>query len=168
MTTIPLVPEGYQAVTPWIIARQIPGLIDFLVRVFDAEEIVRMYAADGVRVRHAEVRINGAPVMLFDSAEGWPPTPAYLRVYVADCADVLRRAALEGARIVTEPTELFFGDLVGRFSDPWDNLWWVHTRVAEPTMDQLATAAQTPEAAEALRYLEETLEREMRHRAEAS
>src|SRR5437870_284097 len=115
MTTIARVPDGYQAVTPWVVAKRVPDFIDFLIAVFDAEEIIRMHAADGVRVIHAEVRINGAPVMMFDSADGWPPTPAYLRVYVADCAEVLHRATMAGARIVTEPTELFFGDRIGRF-----------------------------------------------------
>ena len=167
MTTVPMIPDGYQAVTPWVIVRGVPAFIDFLIEVFDAKETIRMYADDGVRVSHAEVRINGAPVMMFDSADLWPPTPAYLRVYVADCAEVLRRATLAGARIVTEPTDLFFGDRIGRFSDPWGNLWWVHTHVAEPSPEDLAAAAGTPEAAEALRYVEETLEAEMQRRGRA-
>jgi uncharacterized glyoxalase superfamily protein PhnB len=145
----------------------VPAFIDFLIEVFDAKEIIRMHADDGVRVSHAEVRINGAPVMIFDSADGWPPTPAYLRVYVADCAEVLRRATLAGARVVTEPTELFFGERICRFSDPWGNLWWVHTRVAEPSPEELAAGATTSEAAEALRYVGETLETEMQRRGRA-
>ena len=123
-----------------------------------------MYADDGVRVMHAEVRIAGAPVMMFDSADGWPPTPAYLRVYVADCDDVLQRARSAGARIVTEPTDLFFGERIGRFSDPWENLWWVHTRLAEPSPDELAASGASPEAAEAMRYVGETLDSEMQRR----
>lgn len=167
MTTIAPVPDGYQAVTPWVVVRGIPAFIDFLIEVFDAQEIIRMLADDGVRVSHAELRINGAPVMMFDSADGWPPTPAYLRVYVTDCAEVLRRATMAGARIVTEPTELFFGDRIGRFSDPWGNLWWVHTRVAEPSPEDLAAGPTTPEAAKALRYAGETLEAEMQRRGRA-
>ncbi len=125
-----------------------------------------MLAADGVRVSHAEVRIHGAPVMMFDAGDGWPPTPAYLRVYVPDCAAVLRRAAAVGATIVTEPTELFFGDRVGRFSDPWDNLWWVHTRVSEPSEKEMAAAAESPAAGAALGYVEKTLEGEMQRRGQ--
>ena len=64
MTTVPMIPDGYQAVTPWVIVRGVPAFIDFLVEVFDAKETIRMYADDGVRVSHAEVRINGAPVMI--------------------------------------------------------------------------------------------------------
>lgn len=164
MTAVPLIPDGYLAVTPWVIVRGVPAFIDFLIEVFDAKEVIRMHAADGVRVSHAEVRINGAPVMMFDSADGWPPTPAYLRVYVPDCAEVLCRATLAGARVVTEPTELFFGDRVCRFSDPWENLWWVHTRVAEPSPEELTAAAGLPEAMNALRYVGETLEAEMQRR----
>lgn len=164
---VPMIPDGYQAVTPWVIVQGVPECIDFLIKVFDAKEIIRMYADDGVRVSHAEVRINGAPVMMFDSADGWPPTAAYLRVYVADCAEVLRRASVAGASIVTEPTDLFFGDRIGRFSDPWGNLWWVHTRVAEPSPEDLTASAATPEAAEAMRYVADTLEAEMHRRGRA-
>jgi uncharacterized glyoxalase superfamily protein PhnB len=164
MPPIAAVPSGYLAVTPWIVARDVPSLMDFLKKVFDATEIVRMYANDGVRVSHAEVRIDGAPVMMFDSTDGWPPTPAFLRVYVSDCDEVMRRAAAAGSRVVTEPTSLFFGDRVGRFSDPWNNLWWVHTRVAEPSMDELSASAGTPEAVAALQYVSETLETEMQRR----
>ena len=164
MTALPTVPDGYQAITPWVIVDGVPAFIDFLSAVFDAKEIIRMLAADGVRVGHAEVRIHGAPVMMFDAASGWPPTPAYLRVYVADCDDVLQRATAAGARVVTEPTDLFIGDRVCRFSDPWGNLWWVHTRVAEPSAEELAAGATTPAAAVAMRYVGETLDAEMQQR----
>jgi uncharacterized glyoxalase superfamily protein PhnB len=167
VSTVAEIPDGYQAVTPWVIVRGVPAFIEFLIEVFDAQEIIRMHAADGVRVIHAEVRINGAPVMMFDSGDGWPPTHAYLRVYVADCAEALRRARMAGAATVTEPTELFFGDRVCRFNDPWGNLWWVHTRVAEPSTDDVAARATTPEAAKALRYVAETLEAEMQTRGRA-
>ena len=63
---------------------------------------------DGV-IGHAEVRIGDSVVMMFDKPE-WPATPAFLRLYVADDAEVRRRAAERGATIVTEPTELFWGD----------------------------------------------------------
>ena len=165
MPEIPIIPDGYQAVTPWIIVDGVPDFIDFLVEVFDAKEIIRMLADDGVRVGHAEVRINGAPVMMFDSDHGWPPTS--LRVYVADCDDVLHRATAVGARTVTEPTDLFIGDRICRFSDPWGNLWWVHTRVSEPSPEELAAGATSQAAQEAMRYVGETLEAEMLRRGSA-
>ena len=38
------VPEGYHAVTPWIISRDTAGLIEFVGRAFGAEEIARRWS----------------------------------------------------------------------------------------------------------------------------
>ncbi len=48
-----VVPEGYHTITPWLINREAGKLIDFLLAVFDGEELGRM-EFDGV-VGHAEV-----------------------------------------------------------------------------------------------------------------
>jgi uncharacterized glyoxalase superfamily protein PhnB len=162
-----LTPDGYPALTPWVITRGVPAFIDFLVGVFNAEETVRLLAADGVSVVHAEARIHGAPLMMFDSGVEWPATPAFLRVYAPDCTEVLRRALTAGAQLVTAPTALFFGDRVCRFTDPWDNLRWVHSRVFAPSMEELAINASAPAAVDDLQYLADTLEEAMRRRRHA-
>ncbi|GAA4965433.1 hypothetical protein GCM10025331_67110 [Actinoplanes utahensis] len=87
-------------------------------------------------IGHAEVRIGDSVVMLFDRSQG-PRTPAFLRLYVSDDATVLSRASERGARVVTEPTELFWGDRVSRFEDPFGNLWWIHQRAAEPSEEEI-------------------------------
>jgi uncharacterized glyoxalase superfamily protein PhnB len=147
-----VVPDGYHTVTPWIIT---PGrtaeLIDFTVAVLDAAELGRV-EVDGV-IGHAEVRIGDSVVMMFDQP-GWPPTPAFLRLYVADDAEVLRRAVARGSVVVTEPTELFWGDRVSRLRDPFGNLWWVHQRVAEPTPDELAARMADPAFVAAMEYVQ--------------
>jgi PhnB protein len=51
------VPEGYHAVTPWIISRDTAGLIEFVGRAFGAEEIARVHNEDG-SIGHAEFRIG--------------------------------------------------------------------------------------------------------------
>jgi PhnB protein len=147
-----VVPDGYHAVTPWMISRaDTAALIDFVVSVFDATELGRV-EVDGV-IGHAEVRIGDSVVMMFDRP-GWPDTPAFLRLYVADDADVLRRAVERGATVVTQPTELFWGDRVSRFRDPFGNLWWIHQRVAEPTPDELGRRATDPEFVKAMEYVQ--------------
>ncbi|WP_409472333.1 hypothetical protein [Streptomyces sp. HC307] len=57
-------------------------------------------------------------VMLFDAKDGWPDTPALLRLYVEDADVNHRKAPTTGALGVTETTELYFGDLGGRVRDP--------------------------------------------------
>jgi len=137
-----VVPEGYHTVTPWMItAGHTAELIDFITEVFDAVELGRV--GEAPEIDHAEVRVGDSVVMLFDRTD-WPRTPAFLRLYVADDAEVLKRATERGAAVVTEPTELFWGDRVSRFTDPFGNLWWVHQRVAEPTPDELNARMRDP------------------------
>lgn len=147
-----VVPDGYHTVTPWMIS---PGttaqLIDFVVGVFDATELGRM--GDNGSIGHAEVRIGDSVVMMFDKPD-WPRTPAFLRLYVADDAEVLRRAVERGATVVTEPTEMFWGDRVSRFRDPFGHLWWLHQRVAEPTEEELTRRLNDPEFGKAMEYVQ--------------
>ncbi|GAB3946426.1 VOC family protein [Micromonospora vulcania] len=147
-----VVPDGYHTVTPWMIS---PGdtapLIDFVVAVFDATELARLAVGDVVA--HAEVRIGDSVVMMFDKPD-WPRTPAFLRLYVADDAEVLRRAVERGATVVTEPTELFWGDRVSRFRDPFGHLWWIHQRVAEPTEAETNQRMHDPEFVRAMEYVQ--------------
>lgn len=65
--------------------------IDFLKRVFYAEEL-RTFPSDEGGLLHAEVRVDDTLVMLADSAEGWPPTPAFVHVYVRDVDATNQRA----------------------------------------------------------------------------
>jgi PhnB protein len=158
------VPDGCLAVTPWLIADGVPALLGFLAEVFGAQETVRMTDPDSARVVHAETLIHGVPVMLFDSADGWPATPAFLRVYVRDVDDTVRRAVAAGAVVVTAPTTLWIGDRAARIRDPWDNLWWLHARVAEPSPDELAAGPPGAAAEAAMTYFGDSLQQEMLRR----
>ncbi|MEV6718059.1 VOC family protein [Lentzea sp. NPDC051208] len=147
-----IVPEGYHTVTPWLISRgRTAELIDFITEVFDATELGRV--GEAPEIGHAEVRIGDSVVMLFDQPN-WQPTPAFLRLYVADDEATLQRAVKLGSRIVTEPTELFWGDRVSRFADPFGNLWWLHQRVAEPTADEMNARMADPKFVEAMNYVQ--------------
>lgn len=147
-----VVPEGYHTVTPWLITQgRTHELIAFITAVFDATELGRV--GEPPNIGHAEIRIGDSVVMLFD-APAWPPTPAFLRLYVADDAATLAKAAQHGGRTLTEPTEMFWGDRVSRFADPFGNLWWLHQRVAEPTAEELAARMRDPAFEEAMRYVQ--------------
>lgn len=151
--TIRPVPEGYTTVTPWIIGRDTAGLIEFLRTAFGAEELARVHGPDG-SIGHAEVRIGDAVVMMFDGPGDWPDTPAFLRLYAPDGDAVFQRAVAAGGSPVTEMTELFWGDRVGRVRDPFGNLYWIQTRVAEPSPDEIARRAAMPEFVAAMEYVQ--------------
>ncbi len=70
--------------------------------------------------------------------------------------------------MVTPPTTLWIGDRIARIRDPWDNLWWVHTRVAAPSEEELEAGPPDEEAREAIQMVGDTLDAEMRRRGAAA
>jgi PhnB protein len=151
--TVRPVPEGYHVVTPWIISRDTARLIEFMKEAFGAEEIARVYGEDG-SIGHAEVRIGDSVVMAFDARKEWPDTPGFLRLYVEDGDAVHAQALRAGATSVTEMTNLFFGDRVGRVADPLGNLWWIHTRIEDVDPEEMERRLQDPVYIEAMRYVQ--------------
>ncbi|WP_049572351.1 VOC family protein [Nonomuraea sp. SBT364] len=146
-------PEGYTTVTAWIISRDTAAVIDYLKAAFDAEELGRVVDDRGV-IGHAEVRIGDAIVMLFDAAPDWPPTPAFLRLYVEDARAVLARAVKAGGVPISEVTHLAFGDLVGRVRDPFGNVWWIQTHIEDVTPEELERRWSDPTFAAAMAYMQ--------------
>lgn len=123
---IPAVPQGYSTVNSFIITNEASKMITFLEQVFGASEIPETHTLDhdGL-ILHAELQIGDSIVMVADRKADWPFTPSLLRVYVSDLPATLELAKKHGATIVTEPTD-FYGDTLSRFTDPWNNLWWVY------------------------------------------
>jgi len=137
-------PPGYHAVTPWIISRDTAQLIEFTKQAFGAVELARIPGPAG-GIEHAEVRIGDSVVMMFDAREGWPDTPAFLRLYVPDCETTYRQALEAGGTAVTGPTSLFFGE---------------HVTDVDPA--DLVAGPRDETEAEALRYVRESLDGVMR------
>lgn len=148
-----MIPEGYTTVTPWIISPDTARLIDYVRAAFGAEELFRLAGESGA-VEHAEVRIGDAVVMMFDSRPDWPPTPAFLRLFVDDADAVHRQAVAAGGTSVTEVTHLHFGDRVGRVRDPLGNLWWIHTRIEEVSAEEMERRLTDPVFIKAMEYVQ--------------
>jgi PhnB protein len=158
---VDVTPAGTSRIAPWIISRDTVAEIDFLGAVFGAVERPDARIMNGDRVGHAEVDLAGMAVLMFDAGPGWAPTPAHMRIYVDDVHGTLRAATERGARAVTEPTELAFGDVVARFRDPQGHLWWVHQHVEDVDPAELSRRFQQEAAVTAMRYVGDTLEQEM-------
>ncbi|MEO8686547.1 MAG: VOC family protein [Devosia sp.] len=156
MTEIKPIPDGYTSVTPWIIGQDTAGLMDFLARAFGAVELSRMSGPDG-KIQHAEMRIGGAVVMMFDVPADWPPTPAFLRLYVEDAEAVFDTALAAGATPVTRPTHLAFGDRVGRVRDRFGNLYWLQQRLEEVSEAEMMARWSEPKWVEAMAYVQGSL-----------
>ena len=133
------IPEGYHAVTPYLMVTDAGRLIDFLKQAFGAVETERVARPDG-GVMHAEVRIGDSAVMMGEPPGG-PAKPAALYLYVADVDATYARALAVGATAMSPPTDQFYGDRSAGIADPAGNTWWIATHVEDVPKDELARRA---------------------------
>ncbi|MDH3495143.1 MAG: VOC family protein [Gemmatimonadota bacterium] len=132
------IPDGYQAVTPYLIVPAVARLITFLQRAFGATEQRRFHRADG-SVMHAEVRIRDAAVMLGEPRGEWKAMPAAIYLYVDDCDTVYQRALDAGGTSVMKPTTMHHaGERYGGVKDPSGNVWWIATHLEDLTPEEEA------------------------------
>lgn len=122
-------PNGYPDVAPYLVVESAPRLLEFVEAVFDASERRRETDPEG-EIRHAEVQVGDAVVMVGQGGDGMEPFPSMLHVYVADVDDTYQRALEAGAVAIREPRrEEHEVDRRGLFEDPLGNTWAVSTQV---------------------------------------
>ncbi len=121
-------PDGYTSVSPYLIVDGASATIEFLRNVFGAVELQRFPAPNG-KVMHAEVRIDDTVVMIADGADGWPPVPSSVHIYVADVDATYRRALEAGATSVQAPVKKEDADKRGGVKDAGGTTWWIATKV---------------------------------------
>jgi PhnB protein len=123
-------PEGYSSVSAYIVADGAQGVIDFLIKSFDARQARRFERPDG-SIMHAEVQIDDTVVMIADGGGDNPAFPASLHVYVSDVDASYERALEAGGMVVDEPKRRDGDpDRRGGVKDPAGNTWWIATQVA--------------------------------------
>ena len=156
------VPPRYARVNAWVISRDTDAEVRWLASAFGAVETPgsRILDPDG-DIGHVEVELGDSVIMLFDAKPDWPPTPAHLRVYVGDVEAAVEQAVAAGARVVTLPTLLAFGERVARVRDPQGHLWWLHEHVEDVSPEDMASRFADPAAMEAMAYVQRTLWEEM-------
>src|SRR5690606_30817861 len=127
--SVPYKPEGYSAVSPYLIVDGAAETIEFLKSVFGATEL-RRYPNESGRLMHAEVRIEDTVIMLADGAPpSWPAVASHVHIYVRDVDSVYRRALEAGATSVQEPVKKQDEDKRGGVKDAGGTTWWIATKV---------------------------------------
>lgn len=100
----------------------------FYQRAFAAKETGRYAYADGKRLMHCSMEINGGTIMFNDPMpeHGYPlqPSSSYAMTLVVDDADLWWKRAVDAGCTVTMPLErAFWGDRYGRVLDPFGIAW---------------------------------------------
>ena len=119
-------PDGYSAVSPYLVVNGANQTIEFLKSVFGAVEL-RRFPDNSGKVMHAEVRIDDSVIMIADSTDNWPAIPAFVHIYVADVDETYRRAIRAGAISVQEPVRKADEDKRGGVKDAGGTTWWIAT-----------------------------------------
>ena len=119
----PLSPESLgshlRSVTPYLLAHDVRGYIEFLVRAFGAVEEVVVDHGGGA-IPYARARIGDAAVE-FGSAD---PMPGSYFLYVADPDSVYEQALAAGATSLAPPADRPSGR-IAFVEDPVGNHWYI-------------------------------------------
>ncbi len=124
-------PEGYNSVSPYVVAEGAQRVIDFLAAAFDATQLRRYDNADGT-IMHAEVRVIDSVIMIADGGPQWPAFPVWFHLYVPDVDAAYQRALQAGGISVEEPCQREGDpDRRGGVKDPAGNTWYIATQVEQ-------------------------------------
>lgn len=148
MAAVKPIPDGYRAVTPYLITADATGAIEFYKRVFGAAERLRLDAPDG-KVGHAELTIVDSVIMLADEfpehnarAPGaFGGSPVTLHLYVENVDAIVAQATAAGATVTRPVEDQFYGDRSGTVTDPFGHVWHIATHVEDVPPDEIARRA---------------------------
>lgn len=116
-------PQGHQAVMPYLIIPGAAKFIAFASRVFGATETTKHLTEDN-QIMHAEIDIEGSTIMLGDSSEQWKPRPASLYIYSENVDKTYDQALALGGKTIMPPEDKPYGRTCG-VEDPFGNVWWI-------------------------------------------
>lgn len=114
---------GYQTVMPYLVIKDATGFFNFMQKVFDAAEKVKIMR-DDTHVMHGELQIGESIIMFADSTEEFKTQTAGLFVYVQDADETYSKALEEGATSLTAMSNQDYGRS-GGVTDPFGNVWWI-------------------------------------------
>jgi len=123
------IPKGFHTITPYLVAQEAQGLIDFLKQTFGAEEKFR--AIDSAGGLHTEILLGDSMLMLGGGGPelAWrgESRPMAFHVYLEDTDAVYQRALAAGAVSIQPPADQAYGERSASVTDPSGNNWYIAT-----------------------------------------
>ena len=130
------IPKSYNNVTQYFMVAEIDAFIKFLEDVFGATVKLSMKNEDG-STGHTEMKIGNSLLMMGGTCDKSSPTSAYSYVYVPDADAVFAKGLKAGATETQKLENMFWGDRLGNFKDPFGNSWTVATRKEIVTPEEI-------------------------------
>jgi PhnB protein len=123
------IPRGYRTVTPYLVAQDANGVIDFVKQTFGGEELFRAVGSAGGY--HCEVRVEDSMLMIGGGGPGvaWKGESVLgaFHVYVRDCDAAYERALQAGAKSLQMPADQEYGERSASVVDAAGNHWYIAT-----------------------------------------
>jgi PhnB protein len=125
-------------ITPYLTVKGANEAIEFYKKAFGATENARLAHEDGKRLMHAEIALHGSVVLLSDEFAEYDSvkapanensSPVAVALHFEKPADLdaaFKRAAEAGAKMVTEPADMFWGGRFAAIADPFNHRWLMH------------------------------------------
>lgn len=127
------------------------------LRVHDARAAIRFYERafgavfkfdliePGGRVGHAELTLGPATLMLSEAFPEFgieaPPVTGYhgasLHLHVDDCDGFAAKAVAEGATMIREPVDQFYGERSCKIRDPFGHEWMIGSSLETLTPEEM-------------------------------
>lgn len=140
------IPEGFHAITPYLVVQGVSEAIEYYKRAFGAVERYRMASPDGKTIYHAEISVGDSIIMLGDecpemdskSPAALQGTPVSIHLYVEDVDTVFDRAVREGGKVTMPLENTFWGDRFGTLTDPFGHHWSIASHIEDLPPEEIA------------------------------
>lgn len=138
-----------QEFVPYLSVTDANKAVSFYSKIFDALPWLLLNMPDG-RVMHCEFRIGNARFFISEELpeHGGTPSPKSLgstsvaiHLYVTDCDLMVEKMKTNGAEILMEPVDMFWGERFARVRDPFGHEWGIATQTKEMTSDEIQVSA---------------------------
>lgn len=133
------VPEDFHTITPHLVVSGVAQAVEFYQKAFDASELYRNLAPDGVSVMHSEMLLGDSRFFVNDefpdygvlSPKALGGSATTLHLYVEDVDMFFQRAIEAGAEVAMPLSDTFWGDRYGILADPFGHRWSIASRLED-------------------------------------
>jgi len=137
------VPKGYHTITAQLAVEGAAKAIEFYQKALGAEVVDQSPDPSGQKVWHASLRVGDTMLFVNDvfPEMGGSVSHSTMWLYVADVDAAYKRAVDAGGQSKMPPTDMFWGDRLGQFTDPFGQTWTVASRTKDMTPEETKAAA---------------------------